>query len=158
MTMTEKTEIYAQYAPKVQRYIQSKVNNADLAEELTADVFLKIYEKLDTFDREKSALSTWVFTVARNTLIDYYRTRRVFEEIPEALADDSRIEEEYCTEETLEELADALETLDERGRDIILLRYYSGLTLTEIARRMGLSYAYVKVLHNKALTALRRAM
>lgn len=158
MTMTEKTEIYAQYAPKVQRYIHSKVNNADLAEELTADVFLKIYEKLDTFDREKSALSTWVFTVARNTLIDYYRTRRVFEEIPEALADDSRIEEEYCTEETLEELADALETLDERGRDIILLRYYSGLTLTEIARRMGLSYAYVKVLHNKALTALRRAM
>lgn len=155
MTDSDKTKIYTDFHDKVQAYVNSKVCNYDLSEDITSDIFLKIYEKLDTFDETKSSISTWIFTIARNTLTDYYRTRKVFSEVPEDLADDSSIDDELCTNEMLETLADALEDLDERERDLIILKYYKGLTLTEIAERMDISYSYVKILHNKALSGLR---
>lgn len=152
--MTEK--VYELYHEKVLRYIRSKVNDQYLAEDLCSDVFVKIYEKADSFDESKASMSTWVFTIARNRLTDYYRTRRVFEEIPETYADDSSVEDSICNAETLDMLADALESLDERERDIIILHYYSKETLKTIGEKMNISYAYVKVLHNKALSALEK--
>lgn len=150
-----KTNLYSDYHGKILGYIQSRVNNAVLAEDLCADVFLKVYEKLDTFDEKKASLSTWIYTVARNTLTDYYRTRRVTEEIPETYADGSDVEESVISAEILDVLADALEALPERERDIIVLRYYSGKTLKDIGQKLGISYAYVKLLHNKALAQMR---
>lgn len=150
-----KTNLYSDYHGKILGYIQSRVNNAVLAEDLCADVFLKVYEKLDTFDERKASLSTWIYTVARNTLTDYYRTRRVTEEIPETYADGSDVEESVISAEMLDVLADALEALPERERDIIVLRYYSGKTLKDIGQKIGISYAYVKLLHNKALAQMR---
>ena len=157
MTATEefKTELYREYHGKVLSYIRGKVGNSALAEDLCSDVFLKIYEKLDRYDEAKASLSTWIYTITRNTLTDYYRTRRVFSEIPEAMEDGFSMEEDLCSREMLETLAEALEHLDERSRDIIILRYYSGQTLKEIAERLHISYAYVKVLHSKALSSLR---
>lgn len=153
-----KEKIYLDYRDKVYGYIVSKINNPHDAEDLTADVFVKIYAKLDTFDKSKASLSTWIYTVTRNTLTDYFRTRKVFAEIPEDVEDETSVVDEICNAETLEKLADALETLDKRERDIIILRYYSGKTLKEIAGKLGISYSYVKILQNKALEHLRKKL
>lgn len=150
-----KAEIYTQYHHKVLSYLNGKVNDSYLAEDICADVFLKVYEKLDSFDETKSSISTWIFTITRNTLTDYFRTRRVFSEIPEDLDEGSDIEEEYCQNEMLDSLADALEGLPERERDLIILHYYSGKTLKEVAECLNISYAYVKILHNKALASMK---
>ena len=155
ITDTQKAAIYRDYHGKVAGYIRSKINSPQDAEDIAADVFLKVYEKLDSFDESKASLSTWIYTITRNTLTDYYRTRRVFEEVPETREDDFCVEDEICDAEMLETLADALEALDKRERDIIILRFYSGKTLKEIAETMHISYAYVKVLQNKALAALK---
>lgn len=155
MTEEAKAQLYVEYSDKVLRYIRGKVNNEHLAEDLCSDVFLKVYENLDRFDETKSSLSTWIFTITRNTLVDYYRTRRVFEEVPETLEDGSSVEDDVCREEMLELLADAMEKLEERERDLIILRYYKGLNLRQIAERMDVSYAYVKIIQNKALGKLR---
>ena len=156
MTNISPEELYTQYSGKILGYIRSKVNDPDLAEDLCSEVFLKVCEKLDSFDESKASLSTWIYTIARNTLTDHYRVRRVTEEVPETLAQEGDIEEDLCRTEQLEILADALQRLDERSRDIILLSYYEGLPLTEVSRRMGISYAYIKVLRNKALGELRK--
>ena len=155
ITEDKKTQLYRDFHGKILNYIQSRVNNAVLAEDLCSDVFLKVYEKLDTFNSSKASLSTWIYTIARNTMTDYYRTRRVTEEIPETYADENDVEESVISAERLELLADALEALPERERDLIVLRYYSGLTLKEIGEKLDISYAYVKVLHNKALAKMR---
>jgi len=55
----------------------------------------------------------------------------------------------------VQSLADALEKLDQRERDIILLHYYRGETLKEVAEKMNISYSYVKILHNNALANLK---
>lgn len=150
-----KTELFEKYHAKVQGYIYGKVLNDQLAQDLASDVFLKVYEKIDTFDDSKASVSTWIFTVMRNTLIDYYRTRKVFSEVPEEMPLDFSVEEEVLNNEMLETLAKGLEKLEERERDIIIMHYYQGKTLKEAAEAIGISYAYVKILHNKALGELR---
>lgn len=151
-------EIYAQYYDKVLGYINRKIGNLTVAEDLCSDVFLKVVEKLDTFDETKASLSTWLYTIARNRVTDYFRTRRVFEEVPETLSVEGSVEDTLLNSELLETLAAALEDMEERQRDIIILRYYSGLSLKEIAERLRISYAYVKVLQNKALASLRKSL
>lgn len=157
MTATDeaKVNVYETYYRKVLGYIRGKVNNTTVAEDLCSEVFMKIYEKLETFDESKASLSTWIYTIARNRVTDYFRTRKVFGEIPETLDDGSDVEDDVCSKETLSTLADALERLEQRKRDILILRFYSGIQLKEIAERMGISYTYVKVLQNQAMAEVR---
>ena len=154
----EINRIYMEYQPKIFKYLYFKTSNRDLAEDLCSDVFMKLVSKADTFDPEKAAVSTWIYTIARNTLYDYFRTRHVSEELDEQLRDDSNVEESVCSEETLNELAGALKKLDQRLRDIVVMMYYGRYTLKEIAERMGISYSYAKILHKKALEQLQGIM
>lgn len=149
-------EMYRAYRDKVCRYISGKVPNAHDAEDLVSIVFLKAYKKWDTFDANRASPSTWIYAITRNTVIDYYRTRRVNGELPEELAAAEEIDEALLREETLERLVDALEGLNRRERDVILLHYYSGETLRMIAEKLQLSYATVKLTHAKALRQLQR--
>ncbi len=154
-TNEQKQAIYCTYHSKVCGYLRSKITNTHDVEDIAADIFVKVYEKLDTFDETKASLSTWIYTIARNTLTDFFRTHRVFEEIPQTMESDSSVEESICNTEMLDALADALESLDERERDIIIMRFYKGKTLREISEQMGISYAYVKVLQNKAFAVMK---
>lgn len=149
-------EMYRSYREKVSRYISGKVSNAHDAEDLVSNVFLKAYNKWENFDANRASPSTWIYTITRNTVIDYYRTRRVNGELPEGLACTEQIDERLLREETLDRLVDALEGLSRRERDVILLHYYSGETLRVIADKLQLSYATVKLTHAKALRQLQR--
>lgn len=159
MTVNEelKERIYRDYYGKVHGYLLSKTCDEMQAEDIAADVFVKVFARLESYDETRSSLSTWIYTITSNTLTDYYRTRRVHEEIPEELAaDDDGPEELLVNGEMLEILADALESLDERSRKIIILKYYSGLTMREVAFKLGISYAYVRLLEKKALSAMKK--
>lgn len=159
MSVAEKQEaIYLEYYPKIRRYIAAKLQDPQTAEDLVSEVFLKVCQRLESFDESRASLSTWIYTIAKNTVIDHYRTSRHHSELPEALASGEDLEESLCRADTLQALAAALEALDERQRDIIILRYYRGMTLREIAQRMGLSYSYMKALHNSALASLKRKL
>ena len=97
MKMTSRPEpldadkIYKEFYPKVYQYLVNRMGSIHDAEDMAQTVFLKVYTKLDTFDKEKSSLSTWIFNITRNTLIDHQRSMvlRIHEEIPETMADDS---------------------------------------------------------------------
>ncbi len=154
--MLTEEEIYTQYKDKVFGYVRNHVNSPEDAEDITSDIFVKIYSKIDTYDESKASLSTWIYSMTSNTVIDYYRTNHIHSEIPEDLTDErSSIEDEVLTKESLEALADALEQLPQELRDIIILRYYKGLTLQEIAGKMNLSYGVTKLRHREALGKLR---
>lgn len=154
-TLCDRERVYLDYRDKVRRYISGKVRNIHDIEDLTSDVFVKVYEKLEKFDGEKASVSTWVYTITRNTVIDFYRTNKTCEELPETLVSDDGVDENVIKEESLSELCDALESLDERSRDLIIFHYYKGLTLKEIAEKMSISYSYAKLLHNNAFAKLK---
>ena len=155
ITDEKKEQLYRDYHGKVYGYIRSRVNSVQDAEDLASDVFMKIFEKLESYNESKASLSTWIYTITRNTLTDYFRTRKVFDEIQELSEDDASTEDDVCKAETLELLTKVLEALDERERDIIILRFYSGKTLREISSQMSIYYAYVKVLQNNAFAKIK---
>ena len=157
-TMPDIETIYAQFSHKVMGYIHARVRNRADAEDLCADVFEKVQRKLGDFDPSRSSVSTWVFTITRNTVIDHYRRSRPTAELDENISDDTELDEGLLNSETLSELAGALRALPEEMRDIIVLRYYDGKPLTEVAEIMGLSYGAVKLRHQAALAKLRRLM
>jgi RNA polymerase sigma-70 factor (ECF subfamily) len=157
--MLSKEEIYQQYRNKVFGYIKNHVNNIEDAEDLCNDVFIKIYSKLDTYDESRASISTWIYAMTSNTVIDFYRTSHIHSEISEDLEDTgSLIEDEILSREMLEDLADALNTLPREQRDIVVLRYYKGYTLQEISRMMHLSYGVTKLRHKEALGRLQQEL
>ncbi|MBQ8031628.1 MAG: sigma-70 family RNA polymerase sigma factor [Butyrivibrio sp.] len=157
--MLTKEEIYTQYRDKVFGYVRNHVNSPEDAEDITSDIFVKIYSKLDIYDETKASLSTWIYSMTSNTVIDFYRTNHVHSEIPEDLSDEgSTIEDEVLNNESLELLADALSRLPQELMDIIVLRYYKGLTLQDIAVKMNLSYGVAKLRHREALGKLREML
>ena len=150
--------IYQEYQPKVMGYIYARLRSKADAEDLCQDIFEKVALKLDTFDPGKASISTWIFSITRNSVIDFYRRSHPAAELDESLPQDSSIDDRLLSDETLEELAAALEKLPRELREIVVLRYYDGRPLTEIARSLGLSYGAVKLRHAKALSLLKQAM
>ena len=151
-------EIYKKYSDKVLAYIRYRVSTPEDAEDLQANVFYKVFRQWERFESEKASMSTWIYTIARNEVIDYYRTRHPAEEVPEDLQDNSVTEEEILENETLDELAKALELLDARERELIVLHYYKNETLRRIAEMMKLSYDQTKNIHYKALKHMRNLL
>ncbi len=151
-------QIYTEYYGKVMGYIQARVRGKADAEDLCAEVFEKIQRKLGDYDQTKAGVSTWIFTITRNTVIDSFRRKRPSEELDENISDDTEVDEELLQTESLSELAAALRSLPQQLTDIIVLRYYDGKPLTEIAEIMGLSYGAVKLRHQNALALLREKL
>ena len=147
-------EIYSKYYQKVKSYISYKVNNVQDSEDLAADVFVKVFEKYSSYDRSKAQLSTWIFTIAKNKVIDYYRKNNNFLEYDDSLM----IKEDgegIISEDNLELLALCLEKISVRERDILILHYYEDKKLKDVAEMLNLSYTYVKILHKKALINIK---
>ncbi len=151
-------EIYLAYRDKVRAYIRSRVSNAEDVEDLCSDVFLKVQKHFGEYNSEKGAVSTWIYAMTRNTVIDYYRTKKFSEEIPEDLSVEIDPGEELYRQETLQELAEAMEKLSEEEREVVILHYYHDLTLQEISLKMHLSYGQTKLRHNSALQKLGKQM
>lgn len=149
--------IYIEYKDKVTAYLSGKVGNITVAEELCSDVFVKVAAALDRFDSQKASVSTWIYRIAHNTLCDYYRTRHEHASLEDYFdVDDKVLEETVCRDDSLDALADALEALPPRERELIVRRYYYGETLKMIAARFSVSYAYVRILHTNALKKMKK--
>ena len=158
MNRPDMTTIYNEYHDRVMGYIYARLRSRADAEDLCQDVFEKIYVKLDSFDPTKASISTWIFSITRNSVIDFYRRSRPFSEMDETIPEDGAVEDSLLNNETLEELAEALQKLPPQLREIVVLRYYDRIPLTEIARRMNLSYGAIKLRHAKALQQIRTSM
>ena len=150
--------IYTEYSGKVMGYIRARIRSSADAEDIHSEVFEKILRKIEDFDETKASLNTWIFTITRNTVIDHFRRTKPSEELDENLSDNIELDEDLLNSETLSELAAALTRLPEQMRDIIVLRYYDGKPLTEIAELMNLSYGAVKLRHQNAVLMLRQAL
>ncbi len=158
MQTVDLDQIYTEYSGKVMGYIRARVRSSADAEDLHSEVFEKILRKIEGFDPEKASLNTWIFTITRNTVIDHFRRTKPTEELDENLSDNIELDEDLLNSETLGELAAALRKLPQQMMDIIVLRYYDGKPLTEIAETMNLSYGAVKLRHQNAVLMLRQAL
>lgn len=133
--------------------MRGKIHDPHDAEDLVSTVFAKIVQKLDSYDPAKASVSTWVYTITRNTVTDYFRTRRSMVAFEDYMLDDSPAMD--LVDDVLDNLAEALMRLKEKERDLIVLHCYSGHTLKTVEEMMGMSYVNAKVIHKKALASLQ---
>ena len=150
------SEVYSLYYNKVFGYVLNRVHSRADAEDITSDVFLKVFSKSDEFDLHRSGASAYIFRVMQTTLADFYRKNRIVYTSLEEASDE--IDETENPDELLTSLDDALDTLTERELAIVILHYYHGLSHKEVAKKMQLSYVNVRQIYHVALEKLRKEM
>ncbi len=149
--------IYDHFFVQIYRYAAFRLPK-EVAEDTTADVFVKAWEKLHTYKVQSSVpFGAWLFRIARYTVIDVYRSRRGFDEVPDNLPDTdtfNRAEARMERNDTLRIVRQALDQLPARYREVLLLTYVSELPYSEVARVLGTSEGSVRVLKLRALRKL----
>jgi len=153
-------ELYDEFMPKVFRYISYEVNHQQITEDLTSTVFEKALASFDKYSSDKAAFSTWIFSIARNTLIDYYRTNKMRQQVDldEAVEVPSREpspQEEVEKKAEQECLRECLARLPEGDREIIQLKFAGEFNNRQIAKMLGLSESNVGVRLFRAVKKLR---
>lgn len=153
-------KIYNEYFPKIYNYIFYRLMSREDTEELVSEVFIKVATNLERFDSEKAQFKTWIYRIAQNTLIDFYRTRK-----PAASLDDENVDWEPSVdfEAQLESITSpkrraiyqALTKLKERERMIIYYRFFEEYTNREIAKLLQMNESTVGTVLNRALKKLK---
>ena len=153
--------LYDQYAPRIYSYIYHRLNDPDVAEDLTAQVFLRMIEALDTERGWHSSFSGWLYRIAHNLVIDYYRrrTRAAYSSLEDspnlpAIGGDPY----YAATMKLENdiLLRAVNELTEEQAQVITLRFLEGLSIAEVASAMDNTDGAIKALQYRAVASLRR--
>jgi RNA polymerase sigma-70 factor (ECF subfamily) len=153
-------ELYARYSPRVLGYLLRRLNGKkEDAEDLTADVFTRVYEKIDTFQPQGAPLSAWVLRIAHNRLIDSARRRSgpgqvTLDAAPEIAAGPAFAGLDQGV--ALEQLKGGLEGLTAEQRQVVVLRFLEGMSLAETAEIVGRNVDAVKKLQARGLASLRR--
>lgn len=139
--------------------MRRRVASAADAEDLVSKVFHKLVENVGRFDRRKAGAKTWVLTMARNAVIDHYRTRKVsvsVDELADGLGDgDGGPLQVLIDDEEARAVAELMEAYPPRVRTMLALRYGDGLKHREIARLMDMSEAAVKQRLSRTLKDMR---
>lgn len=150
-------KIYDHFFDSVYRFVAFRLPE-EAAEDMTADIFVKAWEKLHTYKLKKNVpFGAWLFRIARNSVVDSYRKQRTVSEVPEEMEDpdalnkaETRIKQQHL----LRTMRHAMDRLPRRYRDVLHLSYVAELPHSEIARVMRTSEGSVRVLKLRALKKL----
>jgi len=153
-------EMYDTYMPKVFRYVSYRLGNASIAEDITSDVFEKALKHFDSYQQEKASASTWLMTIARNTVTDHFRKEgRVQvvreEDAPEEVSEEPDVNERLERLEEVRQLRLCLAGLPQLDQDIISLKFGAGMNNREIARTLKVSESNVGTRLFRAVRRLR---
>jgi RNA polymerase sigma-70 factor, ECF subfamily len=163
---TEATEsdfsaLYQAELPRIYNFFRYRVGDGPQAEDLTSETFEKAWRKRHDYRHDLSAFSTWLYTIARNVAVDYYRKHRV-EASLDAVANlndeqpgAGSLEDLAAQRADIERLSILLARLSDRDRELVALRYGAGLTNRAIAGLTGLRESNVGVILHRALQQLR---
>lgn len=154
--------IYRQHFKDVYHFIVSFTNNQDEAEDLTQEVFIRLFKSLPTFQGE-SGLRTYIFSIARNVAVDHYRKvkrRMILGEVFTKFipASGKNTEEIVEQRESISEVHTALNELKPKYRLVIILRGINEFSICETAKIMRCSETNVKVTYHRALKHLREKL
>lgn len=154
-------DFYQLWNQKIVQYIYKKIGNYYDAQDLASDVFLYCYDHYDSYDPQKSALSTWLFLIVNSRIKNYYRDTKSSVDIDSVIGviPDSGIDLDDCLywEDVLKKVERAIQQLDERKQKIIRLRYFEEKTSDEISQIMGISPVNARVLLSRAISALEKS-
>lgn len=154
-------DLYERYQPAIYNYLYYRIDDPDCAEELTCEVFSRMVQNICHYRNQGQPFLAWLYTIARNLRIDYYRETGKAQMVE---LDDALSTEEGSPAEALEFhlkaecLKKTLQFLTEDQQFVILAKFVEEQTNSEIALLMDKPEGAIKSLQHRALATLRRAI
>ena len=154
--------LYDYYLPRIYRFVLIKVGHREVAEDITHLAFLKAWENIDRYFYRGYSFGSWLYQVARNTIMDNYRSRT-----PQVYIDDIFIEPESDKPRPGENVDIKLESekimiammkLSALEQDVIIMRFVDDLPTKEVAEAVGKSEGAVKLIQHRAIKKLKELL
>jgi RNA polymerase sigma-70 factor (ECF subfamily) len=156
--------IYDRFFDSVYAYVLRQVGVPADAEDITAGVFLDVFERIDGFVWRGAGFTAWLFQIARNDVLDYFRKRRsprnemaISEEI-EAMPAALMVEDVAQKKWDDRELRDAIDLLSDDQRQVVLLRLMLNFSHRQIGEVLDKSEGAIKALQHRAYASLRKIL
>jgi RNA polymerase sigma-70 factor (ECF subfamily) len=156
-------DLYDWYMPRVYRYAVARLGNIAEAEDVTEEVFLKVLGGIGGFRWRDVPFSSWLFRIAHNEVATHFR-RTAQRGGPTAALSEDMVDHNDGPDSqveltmTIEEVRRATDALPEAQRDVIVLRFAVGLSITETAKALGKREGNVKALQHKAVARLQKML
>lgn len=150
--------LYDKYVKKIYDFIYFKTFHKETAEDLASQTFLKAVENVQKFNPDKGTFSSWLYCIARNTVIDYYRTHKVEANIEDIfdLAEENDILGDLDRKANLEKVKSHLAGLTPEQREVLIMRVWQEMSYLEISEVLGKSEESCRVLFSRTLMKLKQ--
>ena len=150
-------DAFDRHYPALYRYFRYRGADADIANDLASAVFERALENLERFDPRRAKISTWLFTIARNLSINHWKAEKhtlpLDDDLP--IPDELPLEQIIVLTQDREQILLALQSLDERAREILALKFGGPLTNRQIAELTSLTESNVGIILYRSLLKLR---
>lgn len=152
--------IYDHFADKIYRFIYFRVGHKEVAEDVLSDTFVKSWEKINQIN-SPSALSGWMYQIAKNNIIDYYRVKKelvALSEVEEFLEDEANPVDSANLSFQQDRILNVLSLLPQDQQQVIKYRFFEDLSNEEIAYVMSKTEGAVRVLQHRAILRLKEIL
>lgn len=155
------SQIFDYFSPKIYHFFIARVLQKEIAEDLTQEVFLKLVKKIHMFDKSKGDFSVWLWQIAKNLLIDYYRSNKKNILLPdmEVISKITVTKEIIINnpeKQIIDEITKEIKKFDELEKDLFAMRYLSELSYREISQISGKSEASLRVAVHRLNKKIRK--
>lgn len=150
-------QLYTEHYTRLYRYFYAKTSNVQVAEDLTQDVFYAASKTIHLY-RGDASLTTWLYSIANNTLKKHYRTKQYERSLLQKMESPvmPSVEEDVEQRLQLQQLHARIEQLEETSQQIVLLRLYSELSFKDIGDIVGRTENYARVQFHRIKQQLKR--
>jgi RNA polymerase sigma-70 factor (ECF subfamily) len=153
--------LYDIFADRIYSHIYYRTSNIEDARDLTQEVFVKAWQALPKYKRSKTPFLGWLFTISRNRVIDYYRTKKDYAYLDnEIIMEDCKESPEKLVEAQFnqQEVRRAILQLPEEQQQVILMSFIEGLEYSEIAAALNKTEGNIRVIVHRALKKMREIL
>ena len=153
-------ELYDKYFSRIYNFILYRVLSPDMADDIVSLVFEKILDKYDAFDPAKANIEVWIFTIARNTLMDHFRRQKIrgylsTSDMEDCIKSPESVEKTVENKDLGDRVLKAVAQLSEKERELIALKFTADMTNRAIAETTGLGESNVGVILYRAMHTLK---
>jgi len=136
-------QIWREYAAALHGFIQSRVDDADIADDILQNVFLNIHSKIDSL-KDAAKLRSWIYQIARNAIIDHHRSLKSHAELSESIVQPEEDNAETARQEIEGCMLPLVRNLPDNYREAVMLSEIEGMTQKQVAEKLGLSLSAAK--------------
>lgn len=143
MTVAHTEALWHEMHGALKGFITKRVPDESTVEDILQDVFMRIHAHTDTL-KDTTKLESWIYQITRNAVVDYYRSQKPEQEVPETLPAQDELEEDDLARQLAPCLRGMIQELPAKYREALVLTEYEGLSQSDLATHLGISFSGAK--------------